>query len=37
MLARDFYIKWKVREREQDSGETEREKDSVRGRASQRV
>jgi hypothetical protein len=30
MLARDFYIKWKERKREQDSEETERE--CVRGR-----
>ena len=32
-FARDFYIKWKEREREQDSRETERVCVCARGRA----
>ncbi len=33
MFARFFYIKWEEGEREQDSGETERERACARGRA----
>jgi hypothetical protein len=35
MIAKDYYIKQKVREREQGSGETERERACVRGRVLQ--
>ncbi len=35
-FARDFYIKWKEGEREQDSRVTERERVRARGRALQR-